>query len=173
MHRLALLIVVMGLLFGCNRREPHVTRKIHERLVKHGQTALSYPQEMEGLLGRSNVLHEVANYRKNHTADWSSKAIVHERYKLELYVPVKVDLVTGRITGTDGPALILLNQVSKVEIYPSGGASAKFDTEWRLSGEQWSALVESKGDWASVGIPVRSNAPIRHISEYRRAMFQE
>ncbi len=128
---------------------------------------------MEGLFGRSNVAHGVAKYGKERTADWISRFFVYGRYVLELYVPVKVDLVTGRITGTDGPALILLNQVSKVEIGPPGGTTAHFDAEWRLSGERWSALVESKGDWASIGIPIRSNAPIQHISEYRRAMFQE
>jgi hypothetical protein len=59
-----------------------------------------------------------------------------------------------------------------VKISPSGGASAYFDAGWWIAAQQWSALVESRGDWASIGIPVQTNALIRNISEYQRAMFQ-
>jgi hypothetical protein len=111
MHRLAVLISAMGIVLRVRRAGPYVTKRTYGRLAKDGQTTPSYPREMEASFGRSNVVHGVANCRKDQTADWITKAIMNGRYELNLRVPVNVDLVKGKISGENGPVQIRLNRV--------------------------------------------------------------
>ena len=141
----------------------------HDQVVQHGIETLILPKEVESLFGSTNVDHFISSFgSKTDAPMWNSVAYFSERYLLSLQVPISIDYDKCRLIGATNSAMVQINEVTKVEISKSGIAGATMNGQWRLNENEWKWLVENKGDWSVVKVPILTNAPVKRFNEYVR-----
>ena len=87
----------------------------YEKVVRHGIEALILPGEVNSLFGATNVDHFISNFgSKTHAPLWNSVTYFAGRYTLALQVPISIDYEKCSLNGATGPAVISLNEVTKV-----------------------------------------------------------
>ncbi len=130
--------------------------------AQSGLQTLTWPKEMESLFGDSD--HFITHYGFSPGAkEWHSKVYIYGRYELTLVVDVTIDYNRNKITGATNSPKFYLWKVSKIE---NNGQGARYDGDWEFGQEQWTQLVKSHGDFASIGIPVETNNPVVGFPEY-------
>jgi hypothetical protein len=139
----------------------------HDKVVRQGVETLILPKEVESLFGATNVDHFISNFgSKTHAPIWNSVAYFARRYTLSLQVRIAIDYDSCRLIGATSSATVQINEVTKVEISTSGGASATEKGQWRLNESEWKQLIKNGGDWSTVRVPILTNAPVKNFEEF-------
>lgn len=93
--------------------------------------------------------------RDEGTATWSSKALIHGRYVLDMRLPVKDD-GEGKMVQALGDITFMILEVSEV----SGRNIRYSGHQLRFGIRQWEKLVESGFDFSAIGYEMLTNSPV-------------
>jgi hypothetical protein len=165
-------VIIVGLVFiAVNAYSTDIFKELecHDKVVRDGVENLILPKEVESLFGMSNVDHFISNFgSKTNTPVWNSVAYFGGRYELTLQVPISIDYEKCSLNGAVNSAMVVINEVIKVDISKSGIAGATLEGEWRLNENLWKWLVKNNGDWTMVQVPIVTNAPVNGFDEFVR-----
>jgi len=173
MRILLLLIAIIGTM-SLSSADILEDLECHDKVVQDGIHTLTFPKEVEGLVGATNVDHFISNFgSKAHAPTWNSVAYFGGRYELSLQVNISVNFENCTVKGTTGSATVYLNEVTRIEISTSGGAGARLKGGIggisKLNEHDWKKLIAHAGDWSVVNVPIVTNAPpIKDFDEYVR-----
>ncbi len=103
---------------------------------------------------------------RDSVSTWNSVAYFGGRYELTMQVPVAIESSTkGRISGEPR---FYLNEVSSVEISPSGQVGATFSRNFNFGLTEWETVYKADGDFGAVGFEVNS-LPVKGFDAYAKA----
>jgi hypothetical protein len=139
----------------------------HDRVVEQGIETLNFSKEASSLFGSTNVDHFIAQFGSK-APIWTSITYPFGRYRVEIRAPISIDYENCKLTGLTGAVVVQVNETIKVEISKSGIAGAELRGQWILNEYDWKRLIDSKGDWSSVGVPILTNSPVSGFAEYAR-----
>ena len=168
---LAILALCSAALLGCSRHPSILGEsECYVRVVQHGVQTLGFPKEMEVLLGSTNVDHFISGFgSQSLTPLWNSVGYFAGRYVVALQVPITIHYDHCKVVSVSLSMMVVqINEVTAVEFTKSGIADAIMRGQWRLSSSEWDRLVQSKGDWRMVQVPIMTNAPVRDFAEFVR-----
>src|SRR6266446_3800852 len=117
-----LLVVTLGAMSPCCG---DILKELecHDEVVRRGIESLSLAGEVNSLFGAANVDHFISNFgSKIHAPVWNSVTYFAGRYALALRAPISIDYENCILKGVTGPAVVQINEVTKVDISTSGGA---------------------------------------------------
>ena len=133
--------------------------------VKSGINSLPWPKEMEALFGEGD--HFITHYGFSPgPKEWHTDIFFGGRYELALQVDVEIDYEKNLVKTNTSPPKFYLSEVESLIRKPNRPVGAKIAHEWILDEAKWKKLVQSKGDWSAIGIPVKTNSPIPGFDEY-------
>jgi hypothetical protein len=161
-HVLFLLLVV-GTIASCGEG---TSMSDYVETAQSGIKTLPWPKEMEQLFGDGD--HFITHYGFSPgPKEWNSEVFFGGRYTLTLQVDVVIE---GRtVAKSISPPKFYLSEVEKV-VVDNGGAGANFSGQWVLDEAQWKKLVQAKGDWSVIGIPVKTNSPVPGFENYVKGL---
>ena len=96
---------------------------------------------------------------------WSSSAALHQRYIMEMIVPV--DLSDSEMKPLDTPFFVIVEH-SKITFDERGYPSLKLGDSWDPDITQWDQLVASGGDFSTINILLKKNEPVENFERYFR-----
>jgi len=134
-------------------------------VVANGLTEVELLKEFHTIFPESK--HFISNIaRTSPPPKWNSVTSLYGRYVLSLQVPIAVhkDLKVA-IAGEPG---FELREVNSVVRNSDGTKTGHYGENRILSTQQWATLVANKGDWNSLGIPLKKDAPVADLGEYWR-----
>src|SRR5207249_1865806 len=97
---------------------------------------------------------------------WNSVTYFAGRYELTLQVSIAIDYENCRLKRLTDSPIVYINEITNVAISTSGIAEARMQGQWVLGEGEWKSLVNSKGDWSIVKVPILTNAPVKGFDEY-------
>lgn len=147
----------------------------HDKVVQQGVETLSFAKEANALFGNTNVDHFISSFgSKIDVPVWNSVTYFGGRYTLNIQVPIAIDYQKCGLIRSTGPAAISVNEVTSVELSASGRAQVSLKggigpNRGDLSESEWRRLIDSRGDWSIVNVPISTNrTPIKNFDEYVR-----
>ena len=143
----------------------------HDKVIDHGVETFQLAKDVDLLFGGTNVDHFISNFgSKALKPVWNSQAHFGGRYTFVLQAEVDIDYQKCKLIAQTAAATAYLNEVTNVSISASGMAGAELrGGNWILGESQWKELIRNKGDWASVQLPILTNAPtVKGFDEYVR-----
>jgi hypothetical protein len=161
------LFVVVGylaaafLFLGCKHWN---TEADYLQTVPSGFKVLPWPKQMETLFGDGD--HIIVDY--NRQPEWHTVIYFGGRYELDLTARVSIDYEKHEIKPAVGHPEFYLHEVKSVQ-HENGSVAAYFSGQWVFDEAQWKKLVAAKGDWAAIGIPVKTNSPVIGFDDYVKA----
>jgi hypothetical protein len=110
--------------------------------------------------------HFISNIaRTSPPPKWNSIAGLYGRYVVHIQVPIAVHRKELKITIVGEP-LFELREVASIVRTSDGRRDASYGENRTLSMQQWATLVANKGDWSSLGISLRKDAPLADFGDY-------
>ena len=108
--------------------------------------------------------HEFLTYFDGYYGEpqWNSKALLHGRYVLTLQCKIGVDFSRSAVTNYQTPR-VFLTEIVSLERLPSGQISATHGTNIAFNIDQWKQLVESNGNFQSLGVNLSTNSPVDEL----------
>lgn len=135
------------------------------KTVQSGISTLPWPKQMEKLFGEGD--HFIVHYGFSPgPKEWQTEVFFYGRYTMALVVDVDIDYTTHLVKTNVVSPKFYLHEVSDVIHGPRGVEGANFDGQWILDETKWNELVQAKGDWSAIGIPVKTNSPVPGFDEY-------
>jgi hypothetical protein len=93
---------------------------------------------------------------------WNSRVLLYERYILTMQFDMDLDADGVKVTAT-APPKYLLQEVTSVEIAPSGQVSINYGDTVRFGPKEWKKLEAAKGDLSVLGIKPKKNQPVPNL----------
>ncbi len=141
----------------------------YEKVVRHGVDSLILSGEVNSLFRATNVDHFISKFgSKTQTPVWHSVTYFAGRYRLLLQVPISIDYAECKLGGAMNSAMVQIDEITKVNTAKSGIEGATIKGRWSLGQSEWKWLLENKGDWSVVKVPILTNAPVKGFDEYVR-----
>ncbi len=132
--------------------------------IQSGIKILPWPREMEALFGDGD--HFILYYgTAGEQKPWHSRVFFYGRYSLTLETTVEIDDKNHTIKNFAAPPKFYLHEVKSVEM-DNGRAITRFSDQWVLDQTQWEKLVAAKGNWAVLGIRLKTNEPVPGFDAY-------
>ena len=98
---------------------------------------------------------------------WNSEVFFGGRYKLTLQVEVEINYWKHKIVKVVSPPKFYLSEIdSTIRDRANQVEGANISKNWQLDEAKWKKLVEAKGDWAVIDIPVKTNDPVARFEDY-------
>jgi hypothetical protein len=91
---------------------------------------------------------------------WNSEAYFNGRYSLTMQIPVTVDYRHNTITPAGDP-VYYLEEITQYD----GGLARYGGLHARFGNDEWENLYNSHGDFAVIGLAVKSDAPIPNFEK--------
>jgi len=137
--------------------------------VQSGIKTLPWPKQMEALFGDGD--HFITHYGFSPgPKEWTTEVFFGGRYTLALKVDVEIDYKAQTIkTNVSSPKFYLF-EVGSLLRGAKGVEGADISKQWILDEEKWKKLVQAKGDWSAIGIPVKTNSPVPEFDEYVKGL---
>jgi hypothetical protein len=158
------LLLTIGILASCGRCKQD-TMSDYIQTVKSGLDTLPWPKEMEALFGEGD--HFVTHYGFSPgPKKWNTEIFFGGRYTLTLQVDVDIDYKGHTIRSNVAPAKFYLWEVGALIRGARGVEGADIAGQWIFDEAKWKRLVQAKGDWSAIGIPVNTNSPIEGFDDY-------
>lgn len=132
----------------------------------HGTPRIAIAAQMEELFGTSR---RSISYGKGDKPIWHSELVLHGRYGLRMFVPLKIHSPTNAIA-TGNPEF-LLDEITEVQTNFTVGVSHA-GGHWKFGQKEWDRLYRAKGDFNAIGIVLRTNEPVKNIEAYIRAVMR-
>ena len=143
---------------------PHQTMSDHIQTTQAGINSLPWPKQMETLFGEGD--HFITYYGVDSKPKlWNSEVFFGGRYKLTLQVEVEINYWKHKIVKIVSPPKFYLLEVDST-IRDNVGTGSISSRGWELAETQWEKLVEAKGDWSVIDIPVKTNDPVARFEDY-------
>jgi len=79
---------------------------------------------------------------------------------------VEIDYENNLVKTNVGPAKFYLFETGSIIHGPRGVEGANIVGQWIFDEAKWDKLVQSKGDWSLLGIPVKTNSPVPEFDAY-------
>lgn len=150
---------VLGLLTGCGKaeREDSGAPRTHsKRLDLIRDAALIKP--IADFEREFSITHHSLLYRGSNSATWNAKALLHDRYVLNLRVPVK-EGDNGIMVQAPGELEIWVREIEKVT-----STNIKYTPHQRkITEEDWSVLVQSGMDFSKIGYEMIVDQPVLNL----------
>ena len=161
-----LAFLALGTMTSCGRDNQ---MSDYIQTVKSGINSLPWPKEMEALFGEGD--HFITHYGfKPGPKEWTTEVFFGGRYTLSLKVDVDVDYKTQTIKTSVSTPKFYLFEVGSVQRGARGVEGADISNQWILDEAKWKKLVQAKGDWSVLEIPVKTNSPVQDFDEYVRGL---
>jgi hypothetical protein len=136
----------------------------YDTAVQSGIIGLPWPKEMESLFGEGD--HFITHYGFSPGPKlWNSEVYFYGRYRLTMQVTVSLDPGNARVLGNTEPPKFYLREIKSVTT-EDGTLAAYFSGRWEFDSKKWKQLVQARGDWSVLGIPVKKNDPVPRFEEY-------
>lgn len=69
------------------------------------------------------------------------------------------------LTSYQNPKLIL-KEINSIELLKDGGANMNYGKNWKFDGTNLTQLINAKWDFIAVGVPIKTNTPVKGIDVY-------
>lgn len=125
-----------------------------------GTPRIAVAAQMEELFG---ISHRTISYGKGDTPVWHSELVLHGRYGLRMFVPVKIHSPTNGVVA--GNPVFLLDEITEVQTNFTTGVS-HMGGHWKFGQKEWDQLYRAKGDFSVIGIVLRTNEPVKNVEAY-------
>jgi len=136
----------------------------YKQTVRSGIATLPWPKEMEALFGEGD--HAITHYAFSPgPKDWWTEIHFGGRYTLTMHVDVEIDYEKNLIVKYVSPPRFSLVEVGSLVRENGEIRGAKIADQWFFDEMRWKKLVEAKGDWSVIGLPVK-NSLIPSFDEY-------
>ena len=144
--------LLLGMLLGCHRQ------------VNYNSLRASGSQKITEAVAFRTLFpntHEFLTYFDGYYGEpqWNSTALLHGRYVLTLQCKIDVDYARSAVTNYQPPR-VFLTEIVSLERLPGGQLSATHGTNFSFDLEQWKRLVESHGNFESLGVSLTTNSPV-------------
>jgi hypothetical protein len=159
---IAVLAVLLGITASCGIGG---AMSDYVKTVQSGIARLPWPKEMETLFGDSD--HFITHYGFSPGPKiWTSEVFIYGRYRLSMQADVEIDYENNLVKTNVGPAKFYLFETGSIIHGPRGVEGANIVGQWIFDEAKWDKLVQSKGDWSLLGIPVKTNSPVPEFDAY-------
>jgi hypothetical protein len=140
----------------------------YKQTVRSGLAVLPWPKEMEALFGEGD--HFVTHYGfSSGEKEWDTEIFFGGRYELNMQVAVEIDYKNHAIVRYTSPPRFSLAEIDSIGHEKNGAESANYSGQWFFDEAKWKKLVEAKGDWSAIGLPVKKNSPVPGFDAFVRA----
>ncbi len=140
----------------------------HRQTAQSGIKTLPWPKEMETLFGEGD--HFITHYGlSSDPKTWNSEVFFYGKYTLTCQAEVSINYRKHAVEKIASSPKFYLWEIGSVE-KSGGGWSANISAQWILNEAQWKKLVQAKGDWSVLGIPVQTNSPVPSFDDYAKAL---
>ena len=134
-----------------------------EQMVPSGYRMIPEATQIDDLLGPG--WHQLSNYDEPDFAEWQTEALFAGRYQLSMWVRVRVDRSSGRVTEVVGEPQFRLLEI--IEIRDSREVSYNGNQQREFGADQWRQVVKAKGDFSVIGIELDRNNPVVGFDRYK------
>ncbi len=158
----------VALVGGCGGSGFEVGR--YKNAVKDGFTKIPQAAEIEDLLGEAD--HFISYSGPGVKQDWNTEVHFAGRYCLTMQVDVKVDSSFSKIVEVIGEPKFFLAEFTRVEVDADGrvGAGSDHPSQYAEFGvREWNKVVQAKGDFSVVGVPIKKHQPVPNFEKYVEA----
>jgi hypothetical protein len=136
----------------------------HQEFAANGVAQIEPASQMNQLFGHCRNYITYAGGAS--TSEWNAVAFFGGRYQLTMQVPVDIESRTkGHATGEPR---FYLNEVSAVDI-SSGRVMASFSRSITFGPAEWNRVLESGGDFSTIGFIVKTGPPAKHFAEFAKS----
>ena len=144
----------------------HNEMNAYIQTVQSGIKTLPWPKQIEKLLGESD--HFITHYGFDaDPKEWNTEVFFGGRYRLTLQVDVEIDYKNHLIkTNVSAPKFYLFEAGAIRRNAKRDVEGVDISGQWIFDQTQWNKLVEAKGDWSVLGIPVKTNSPLPGFEEH-------
>ena len=142
----------------------------YKNAVKDGFAKIPQAAEIEDLLGEAD--HFISYSGPGVKQDWNTEVHFAGRYCLTMQVDVKVNSSFSKIVEVIGEPKFYLGEITGVEVFPDGtvGASSDQGCQYAEFGlKEWNKVVQAKGDFSVVGVPIKKGQPVPNFEKYVEA----
>jgi hypothetical protein len=98
---------------------------------------------------------------------WNGYAPLHERYVLEVKVPISLGVLRRGVVSSGDPS-IFVRELEPITKLPDGGLMIASGASWRLTPEQLRLVAENGGDFSVIGIELVTDRPVENFDAYWR-----
>ena len=137
----------------------------YKQTVRSGIATLPWPKEMEALFGEGD--HFITHYEFSPgPKKWNTEIYFGGRYRFTMQVDVEIDYKKHVIERYTSPPKFYLWEIGPLTREKGEIVGAKIADQWIFDEAKWRKLVEAKGDWSVIGLPMKKDNPIPGFDEY-------
>ena len=150
------------LTFGCGRQK---SMEDYKQTVRQGMSVIPAVREIRVIFPDCPTDHFITQYafEKKKPVTWNTEVFFGGRYVLTYQVDVLVDYSNKTISKIIAPEKFFLGELSEIE-----GGVGSYARSHNFGMEKWKKIVDGKGDFSVIGIPLNTNVPLPGFDEYVR-----
>jgi hypothetical protein len=138
----------------------------HQEFAANGVAQIEPARQMDQLFSDCRRYITYSGDRDQSVSTWNSVAYFWGRYELTMQVPVAIESSTkGHMIGEPK---FYLNEVSSVEVSPTGQVGADFSRNFNFGLAEWETVFKAHGDFAAIGIEMNTS-PVKDFDAYAKA----
>lgn len=135
------------------------------KTVQSGIKTLPWPKQIESLFGDAD--HLITDYGLHPGPRiWTTEVFFYGRYSLAAQFKVEIDYQHCQVVTNTSPPKFYLYEVESLTTNAGEIDGARIAHQWTFDEAKWAALLQAKGNWSAIGIPVKTNSPLAGFDEY-------
>lgn len=160
-----LFIIIAGVFFficGCIGRHD---REGHAKVVEFGEMHNDRVKQFVHLPESENHYHFITYFDGyGGSPIWNSFAKMHGRYKIKMKFDIEINR-RARTFEPKSPVTVYISEVTGVRLPSSGTGygSCDYGEGFTLSSDDWDTVMKNNGDFSSVGVILKKDAPIENF----------
>ena len=156
-------VIAVSCIVSCG---PRRTMNDMIKTTQSGIDSLPWPRQMESLFGEGD--HFITHFGfESGPRTWNTVVYFGGRYELALQVEVEINYSKNKVGKVvSSPTFYLWEVGSTIRNSANRVEGANVSKDWKFDEIAWKKLVEAKGDWSAIDIPIKANEPVAGFEDY-------